>query len=128
MTKAFTSPLHTDITIEEDSATIGGVKFSCYHAQERCEVVYADFSLLEGFKQQISDLGGITQIVVSDVEGMGFNIALYNGKTLLLDQPEKVDVLINCYNDQNGYYSDDLELTVEYEGQEDSFYVSKLDK
>jgi hypothetical protein len=69
-----------------------GLKFEFFHDQDCCEYVWAD---AENFK--LNNLSRI--LIVKQVAGMG---VLIN------------DVLVNCYNDQNGYYSSWLQMKISH--------------
>jgi len=77
-----------------------GLKIEDYHEQDWCEHVYADWSSLDdtGFENLI-----FNTIEFEKVEGIGFRI---NGYT------------IHCYDEQNGYYSSNLSLTINYPNKE----------
>lgn len=83
---------------------IGNVTICDDHDQDWCEHVYADWSSLEDtdfYDRKFSE------IVIEGVENAGFRINGY---------------FIACYNEQNGYYSDDLELIIENKG-----FTKKID-
>ncbi len=69
-----------------------GSKIETYHEQDCCEWNYADWSSLDdtGFYEQDFD-----KIELTSWE-YGFSINGYS---------------VNCYSDQNGYYSNDIEAT-----------------
>jgi len=78
------------------------------HCQECCEEVYADFggmqvvTRVEGNSVNSMDLeffGNLLDSIVP-IEGLGFYIVTKEG----------VCILVSCYNIQNGYYSNKLEL------------------
>ena len=68
-----------------------GYSISFFHDQDCCEYVWADCG--SSFSPGLPATG----LIIKKVEGMG---VLING------------TLVNCYNDQNGYYSDILEMSV----------------
>ncbi len=79
-----------------------------YHSQDCCESVYADFESVDIYKGQLC--GGVYHtLIIQGVEEMGFLIKFIG------DEEEKV--LINCYNEQNGYYSSNLSLHIQYDNQ-----------
>ena len=69
-----------------------GSTLVAHHEQDCCEQVYADFCVLKD--QFIMDVE-FDSVEIQKVEGSGFRL----NKTF-----------IPCYNKQNGYYSDRLEL------------------
>lgn len=84
---------------EKDDEKIGlsnGYIITFYHWQECCEYVYADFDNIE-LEKAINEKTLFKRISIKPVKGIGF----------LLN-----NILINCYNDQNGYYNTDLNLHV----------------
>ena len=73
-----------------------GTKIFDYHDQDCCENVYADFEQLKDtdiLEQEFKD------IEIEGVEGSGIRLNGY---------------FIPCYNKQNGYYSSNLEIIIEY--------------
>lgn len=81
-----------------------------YHEQDCCESVYADFKILKAYnlstvtgkKINIYNIDFEEDIkkLIECVEGQGFNMVSKIGEKFF----------IPCYNEQNGYYSDNLEL------------------
>lgn len=95
---------HDDMTIKlEGDKTI---KFESLHDQDCCEHVYADFSVMKYYKEQLVEKT-LSDMVIKGVDKMGFllcfNINSYNS----------VKVFVPCYNEQNGYYSDSFSLKVD---------------
>lgn len=87
-----------------------GVEITYYHDQVCCETVYADFSALKD--QGILNIE-IDNINIELVENAGFKLNGY---------------FIPCYNEQNGYYSSDLELIIKYdEYHQESFILNRYD-
>jgi len=74
-----------------------GVRITHYHEQDCCENVYADWEYLED--TDISSLLSDGLIELEIVKGSGFRL---NG------------IFIPAYNRQNGYYSDELDIIVDY--------------
>lgn len=79
-----------------------------HHTQDCCESVYADFSVMKHFVEQLKGKN-LERITIKGVEAMGFLLCLSHGY-------EETKVFIPCYNYQNGYYSSDLELVVDVAG------------
>lgn len=86
------------LTLELDETKL---KFSSYHEQDCCEHVYADFSIMQYYKKRI-EKAYLATLEIKGVSGMGFLLVLGHEK-----------VFIPCYNYQNGYYSDYLELQIQ---------------
>jgi hypothetical protein len=86
------------IKFDEDQIVFdNGTIVSHYHDQDCCEYVFADFN-------QLQDTDAIDhefneKIKIENVPSAGFRIEGY---------------FIPCYNQQNGYYSSDLFLIIEY--------------
>lgn len=104
------------IFTKEDNTTI---KISYSHNQECCENVYADFEYIDYYRANIVNKS-FKEIVIKSVEGMGFLICLYEN----WDKGEKI--FIPCYNEQNGYYGDNLTLNIENEGKTENVDISNL--
>ena len=80
-----------------------------YHEPDCCENVYADFSVILYHKDKlIGEYIKIHNITITVIQGMGF-ILKFNFDSSY-EIPEKI--LVPCYNAQNGYYSDNLELII----------------
>jgi len=85
------------------------IKISAYHSQDCCENVYAEFNVI---KYQKEDIIGkeYKELVIKSVDELGFILCFYR------DWEESEKVFIPCYNEQNGYYSSELELIINYDG------------
>ena len=75
-----------------------GTIITCDHDQDCCEYNYADCG-------QIDDLArgydfNTSKLVFEVVEGSGFRFG---------DRPERM-FFVPCYSDQNGYYSDEIDI------------------
>ena len=85
-----------------------GMILEDYHEQDCCEDVYADWESMQimGERERnyvnAADLDFFENILESivPIEGLGFYIVTKQG----------ICILVSCYNQQNGYYSSDLEL------------------
>lgn len=108
-----------NILVKDDTMVVCGITFSYKHVQDCCEHVYADFESMLYHEKQLD--GSYIGINIYDCEGMGFIIGLN-------DEYVEHKVLINCYNEQNGYYSDDLNLIVSNGMNITEFSISKQDK
>ena len=67
-----------------------GWSIGFFHDQDCCEHVFAECDNVKVGTQ-------LVRLEIKRVDGMG---VLFNGQ------------LINCYNEQNGYYSDDLSMSI----------------
>lgn len=105
-----------------------GYKLEYYHEQDCCEMVYADFEVLKSYNvstktgknikiEEIDFSESLREIAVG-VEKMGFNMISKIGEKFF----------IPCYNDQNGYYSSDLELILYKEKTKETMDISKFVK
>lgn len=102
------------IVSENESIVIKG-----YHRQDCCENVYADFSVFEYQKDEIMERE-VKDIVFKGVEGIGFIICFY------YDWEKSTKVLVPCYNEQNGYYSDELKLVIIREEESKEIDISNF--
>lgn len=87
-----------------------GYKLEYHHERDCCEEVYADFSILETYN--VSTKTG-KNISIYDIDFCENLKDLIEGKkdcgfNLISKIGEKF--FVPCYNEQNGYYSDKLEL------------------
>lgn len=94
----------------------GDIEIKAYHEQDCCERVYADFSVLE---YHLKDLIGFTfqEIFIKPVAETGFLLCFEHGERgdeESYDDYEIKKILIPCYNEQNGYYSSNLELIIKH--------------
>ena len=103
-TQHFKSLNHTDdcltIHFEHDTFEIKSV-----HDQDCCEHVYADFESIDSYKKQLDDYNGYSGLNILGVKEIGFIIDFVGTY-----YPNKV--LIPCYNEQNGWYSNNLSISV----------------
>ncbi len=95
---------------EKAYAKIGSLIIKQYHEQDCCEIVYADFSVLEFYNEMLKKFNKINKIIIKQVEGCGFLLTLKNDSN-------SISMLINCYDIQNGYYSSSLDIIIEYKGK-----------
>lgn len=97
--------------IKEDGIIFdNGYELEYYHEQDCCEHVYADFDILSNynlstktgktinikeidFKEELEEL-------IEGIQEQGFNMVSKIGEKFF----------VPCYNEQNGYYSSELEL------------------
>lgn len=104
------------ITTFDDDILIfsNGDKIECLHYADCCERNWADFSVLSGYpeilEQEYADFS------IKPVDGVGFILILeFTNKYNI---PKKDTVLIPCYSDQNGYYSDDIDVYITKNGKD----------
>lgn len=98
----------TDKQIKFDNGYI----LNYYHDQDCCENVYADFEVLKTYNvstktgKQINiyniDFEENLLKLIKGVKGQGFNMISKIGEKFF----------VPCYNEQNGYYNDELELVL----------------
>jgi len=105
----FDKPRKFSLIISDDYIELYGIKIEDIHDQDCCEHVYADFSVLENYRKQLEELEEISKLEFKKVKGMGFIIFAEK------ENDRRVGILINCYNEQNGYYSDELKIKA-YDG------------
>lgn len=84
--------------IDNDEGVVlsNGIRVWTYHDQDCCENVYADWEALDDttFADET-----FTDVIIEKVPYSGFRINGY---------------FVPCYNQQNGYYSDELTLFIKY--------------
>lgn len=95
---------------EEKIVFDNGYELEYYHEQDCCEHVYADFEVLKDYN--ISTKTGKTinikeidfkedlEELIEGIQEQGFNMISKIGEKFF----------VPCYNEQNGYYSSELEL------------------
>lgn len=88
---------------------------SAVHQQDCCEVVYADFDAVQMYRNQLireqkeEEEYGFNVIEIKPVEDTGIILG-FSGSWYSYP----VNILIPCYNQQNGYYSSNLILNIKY--------------
>lgn len=96
----------TVINISADGIVFSnGLELSDYHMADCCEHVYADWKALEttGFPQE-----KFKKLVIKGIKDSGIGLNEY---------------FVPCYNIQNGFYSHDLELSINEEVFDITDYV-----
>ena len=96
---------------EDKIVFTNGIEITDYHDQDCCEHVYADWKQLEDteIKNRI-----FNDIKIEPIKDSGFRL---NG------------FFVPCYDEQNGYYSNNLELTIEYpDGKKKTIDISDCTK
>lgn len=106
-----------DIKIDFENGK--SIEFSGYHGQNCCEHVYADFSIVNYYKDAFKDKK-IKSIEVKGVIDMGFLLCFNVG------YEENIKIFIPCYNSQNSYYSDDLALVIKHNGMKVEIDISEM--
>lgn len=79
------------------------LEISHNHDRECCEMVYADWSVLDLYKIDEE----YNRLCIVGIEGIGFMLIL-----IFNNFRQEKKVLIPCYNYKNGWYSDKLDLYV----------------
>ena len=104
----------------------GVVRLYGEHDQDCCEQVYVDWSAVSDYVGQIVDGGPYTGLTVKGVPDMGlllvFSCWVHNVR--VLGCLHDVKVFVPAYNKQNGFYSDQLALVVEWLGGVERYAVS----
>lgn len=99
-------------------------ELECYHEQDCCEHVYADFGVLKDYNvstktgktiniKEIDFKENLLELI-EGMKGQGFNILSKIGEKFF----------IPCYNEQNGYYSSNLRLILYKDGIEETVDIS----
>ncbi len=107
------------VSVSNDEVKIGGTTIGYYHGQDCCEHVYADFSVFDYFLEAINK-HGVTGLQIKKVKDIGFIMFFHNKKF----DTKKIGVVVGCYNEQNGYYANDLTLTINENGNTISIDIS----
>uniref|UniRef100_A0A6M3L922 Uncharacterized protein n=1 Tax=viral metagenome TaxID=1070528 RepID=A0A6M3L922_9ZZZZ len=95
----------SDIIIGDEGISFDDIKIEHAHSQDCCENVYADWSHVEMYKKDLEEKG-FENLVIKLVEGEGLLLCFLN------KWDDGVKIFIPCYNYQNGYYSDNLDLLI----------------
>lgn len=85
-----------------------GSTISYSHDQDCCECNYADFSVLENYKDLLDKEWD--EFTVGPIDGMGIMLTLIGNNEFGI--PITPGILIPCYSEQNGYYSANLDIAV----------------
>lgn len=99
--------------------------FTHEHEQDCCENVFADFSPMEDHADQL-DNKFLAELIIKGVDEMGFLLCfiLKQNEDNHDYTRESLKVFIPCYNEQNGYYSDDLTLVIELNNTKTTIDIS----
>lgn len=115
--------------INEDEIVFdNNYKLKYYHEQDCCESVYADFEMLKNYNVSVKTGKNINikeiefvetlELLIDGVPEAGFNIISITGEKFF----------IPCYNEQNGYYSSDLELILDKGKTQEIMNISEFVK
>ena len=89
-----------------------GTTLKHYHDQDCCEHVYADWKYLKNYNILPSTGKSISIYDVEFSENIVGNIEFEKSMGIKLISKTGDKWFIPCYNEQNGYYSSDLELII----------------
>lgn len=92
-----------------------GTKLSHYHCQDCCENVYADWEYLKQYNVLPSTGETISIYDIEFDDSITNNIDYEKNMGIKLISKTGDKWFIPCYNEQNGYYSSDLNLIIEFE-------------
>lgn len=115
--------------INEDKIVFdNNYKLRYYHEQDCCENVYADFDMLRNYNVSVKtgkninikeiEFAETLETLVEGVAEAGFNIISIIGEKFF----------VPCYNQQNGYYSSDLELILDKGKTQETMDISEFVK
>lgn len=98
------------ININNENITFdNGMLLSYFHEQDCCESVYADFMYIKTYNA----IGGNKTVFDLDFDEDFYNkIDLVKEEGFKFFDKEGNSIFVPCYNEQNGYYSGNLELQV----------------
>lgn len=91
------------LNFDDDKITITGE-----HSQDCCERVFADFTIFKHYIKQL--YGSYRNVIIKSVSEMGILLCFES------DWGTDEKVFVPCYNEQNGYYSSNLDLCVNHNG------------
>jgi hypothetical protein len=77
-----------------------------YHEGDCCEHVYADWTQMKYYLEDLKTDVVIKEFIICGVKDIGLLLCFY------FDWEKSIKIFIPCYNEQNGYYSDELELKI----------------
>ena len=92
-----------------------GTKLSHYHRQDCCENVYADWEYLKQYNVLPSTGETISIYDIEFDDSITNNIDYEKNMGIKLISKTGDKWFIPCYNEQNGYYSSNLSLIIEFE-------------
>ena len=92
-----------------------GTQLSHYHIQDCCEDVYADWEYLKQYNVLPSTGENISIYDIEFDDSITNNIEYEKNMGIKLISKTGDKWFIPCYNEQNGYYSSNLNLIIEFE-------------
>lgn len=95
------------------------VTFSTNHDQDCCEHVYGDFSIAQYHESKLVN-ENLTKIEVKAIDGMGF-LLCFSFKWGITEK-----IFIACHNEQNGYYSSELDLEIDDNGTKTTININEF--
>ncbi len=102
--------------------------FQDYHYQDCCEKVYADWDTAnKNLPTLISMMEDIRRIEIKGTPDMGITLFFYPEERDFGDGG-RYGIFVPCYNAQNGYYSNELELIIKSGAYDVTFDVSDFVK
>lgn len=94
---------------EENEIKIKDIEISFNHEGSCCEHVYADTGSMKGYIEELKKIKSLYKIEIKKVEDEGLILFFYPTSYWVTS---RIGVFIPCYNSQNGYYSDELEMRI----------------
>lgn len=123
------------IADDDNSLTVatkskGFLEFTGTHKQDCCEDVAFDFDEIS--RAQLDCLKGlfVTDLEVSPNTEGGVLVRFVTNSVdpIFVDEFVSYSILISCHNYQNGYYNDELEMEVHFQGERYSEGVIRHNK
>jgi len=101
------------------------IKLEAKHNQDCCERVYADFGILSYYLTENNYLPSLckryaeiyTKLIIKKVKEIGILLIFFKNKYY------QQKILIPCYNEQNGYYSNELTLKITHNEKEEEINI-----
>ena len=102
------------------------IKLEAKHNQDCCERVYADFGILSYYLNDNNYLRSpyvdFIKLIIKKVEKVGILLIFKR------DEDYYQKILIPCYNEQNGYYSDNLILKITHNGKTEEIDITECNQ
>lgn len=116
----------TQIVSSEDGVTItvgdNKLELTTDHQQDCCESVYGDFSNFKFHAEEIIKLNPKVMTIYGDDSPEGI------GLVIKFDDYAPASVLIPCHDNQNGYYSSNLDLCISYKGVHTTIDIQEFEQ